>query len=363
MAPALAAAGTDLHVAYLRERSRSIADELRGAGAEIHSLTGRGGRAGAAMRATQLVRTVRPDLVHTTLFEADQAGRIGARMAGRPVVSSLVNVAYGREQSATPDVATWKLRAAQTTDALTARLVLRFHAITSHVADVMASRLRIPRDRIDVVPRGRDPVRLGRRTPERRVRARRELGVDDDQPIVIAVGRQEWQKGHDILVAATTELAGRWPELTVLVAGRSGSQSERLRDAVAGAGLAARVRVLGFRDDVAELLCGADVFAFPSRWEGLGSTLLEAMALEIPIVASDLPAVREVLTPTEALLVPPSDSRALATAIAGCLEEPSAAARRAAAARRRFLNEFTVAASASGMTAFYERALATSRTG
>ena len=189
MAPELVSAGIDLHVAYLRERPRSIAEQLVHSGAEVHSLVGRGGRASDTLRAARLVRAVRPDLVHTTLFEADQAGRIGARAAGRPVVTSLVNVAYGVDQSTTPGLARWKVRAAQTTDALTARAAVRFHAITAHVADVMAARLRLPRDRIDVIYRGRDPRDLGRRTDERRARVRRELGLNDQQPVVLAVGR------------------------------------------------------------------------------------------------------------------------------------------------------------------------------
>ncbi|MBK5286860.1 MAG: glycosyltransferase [Acidimicrobiia bacterium] len=357
LAPELVSAGIDLHVAYLRDRPRSIAEQLVDSGAAVHSLVGRGGRASDTLRTAKLVRAVRPDLVHTTLFEADQAGRIGARATGRPVVTSLVNVAYGTDQSTSPDLARWKVRAAQTTDALTARAAVRFHAITAHVADVMAARLRIPRDRIDVIYRGRDPHQLGRRTAERRARIRRDLGLNDQQPVVLAVGRQEWQKGHDVLIAALPELARRWPSLTLLIAGRPGRQSADLEQAVARTGLSDRVRVLGFRDDVAELLCGADVLAFPSRWEGLGSSLLEAMALEIPIVASGLPAVREVLSPAEARLVAPAEPDLLAAAIGECLADPTGATRRTEAARHRFLREFTVQASASSMTAFYERAL------
>ena len=117
MAPALVAQGVELHVAYLRERPRSIAGPLREAGAAVHPLAGSGGRAGDVARVTRLVHSLRPDLVHTTLFEADQAGRVGARLARCPVVTSLVNVAYGRAQAATPGIAAWKLRGAQATDA------------------------------------------------------------------------------------------------------------------------------------------------------------------------------------------------------------------------------------------------------
>src|SRR5437868_13941821 len=102
---------------------------------------------------------------------------------------------------------------------LTAHLAaVRFHAITSHVAAVMADRLHISRSKIDVVPRGRDPVVLGTRTAARAARARRELGVDEGQPLLVAVGRQVWQKGHDTLLDATPALLEQWPELRVVIA-------------------------------------------------------------------------------------------------------------------------------------------------
>ncbi len=357
IAPALQSLGIEQHVAFLRARPQSVSPQLRATGVEVHSLAGARGRLASAWRVNTLARALRPDLVHTTLFEADQAGRVGGRLAHCPVVSSLVTDGYGRDQSATPGVRSWKLKSAQATDITTARLVVRFHAITSHVADVMAARLRIPRTRIDVVPRGRDPAVLGRRDEVRRARARRDLGVDDSQPVIVAVGRQEWVKGHDVLLEATLTLLAKWPSLQLVIAGRAGLVSDELRSFVTRHQLDEHVRILGFRDDVAELLCAADVFAFPSRWEGLGSTLLEAMALEAPIVASDLPAVREVVTAEEARLVPPSDAVALADALSELLDDPAEARRQSAAARAHFLSEFTIESCALGMTNFYQRAI------
>jgi glycosyltransferase involved in cell wall biosynthesis len=361
VAPHLGAYGVELHVGYLCRRPRSVEPELRAGGATVHSLVGGGGRAGNTARVARVTKRLQPDLVHTTLFEADQAGRMGARIGGRPVVTSLVNVAYGGDQSASPGVRDWRLRAAQAVDAMTARLAVRFHAITAHVAEVMASRLHVALERIDVVPRGRDAVVLGERTRSRREQVRQALGLVDEQPFVLAVGRQEWQKGHDVLVAAVPQLVSRWPDLVVALAGREGAQSGRLHEAITHARVTDHVRLLGFREDVADLLCAADVFAFPSRWEGLGGTVLEAMALEAPTVASELPAVREVVTADSALLVAPGDPSALARAIDNCLADRSAARRRAEVARRRFLEEFTIERSAAGMVSFYERALRSTR--
>jgi len=357
LAPAYRARGVDLEVASLRDR-RGVQGELETAGARLWSLTGGGGRVGAIRRARALIRERRPDLVHTTLFEADVAGRIGARLAGVPVVSSLVNEEYGPEHLGNPRLRQWKVRGVQVVDAATARLTVRLHAVSVPVADVMARRLRYPRARIDVVPRGRDPAALGDRTESRRRQARTALDLADDDRVVLAVCRQDHQKGLDVLVESIARLRGGGARVQLLVAGREGDQSTRLASRVTQLGLGASVRFLGERDDVADLLCAADVFALPSRREGLAGALLEAMALDAPVVASDIPATREVVDESSAGLVPPDDAGALADAIEAVFAHPEQAKRRSAVARVRFLDRFTVDRAADGMVAFYERVLA-----
>jgi glycosyltransferase involved in cell wall biosynthesis len=354
LAPAYRDRDLRLTVAYLHERP-GVRAELEAAGAAVRSLDGPLGLAGAVARARRLVTDLRPDLVHTTLFEADLVGRVAA---GRvPVVTSLVNDAYGAVQADAPGLRRWKLGAARLLDAVSARRVARFHAISGHVADLMAARLRVPRDRIQVIPRGRDPAALGTRTPARRVAARAALGLAPDTPLVLAAARHEHQKGLDVLLAAFPAVVAAAPGARLAVAGRTGNQTPRLRAAAEGLGPA--VGLLGARGDVAELLCAADVFVVPSRWEGFGSVLLEAMALEAPIVASDLPAVREVVAHGDsALLVPPERPAELAEAVTATLADPAAAARRAARARERFLGEFTVDRVAEAMADCYRQALA-----
>jgi glycosyltransferase involved in cell wall biosynthesis len=273
-----------------------------------------------------------------------------------PVVTSLVNDAYGATQAGAPGLARWKLGAARLLDAASARRVARFHAISGHVADLMAARLRVPRERVQVVPRGRDPAALGARTPARRAAARAALGLEQDTPLVLAAARHEHQKGLDVLLAAFPAVAEAVPGARLAVAGRTGNQTPRLRAAAQGPGPDRAVSLLGARGDVAELLCAADVFVVPSRWEGFGSVLLEAMALEAPIVASDLPAVREAVGDT-ALLVPPERPAELAAAVTATLADPAAASR-ARRARERFLACFTVDRVADAMADLYRHVLA-----
>jgi glycosyltransferase involved in cell wall biosynthesis len=353
LAPAYAQRDLRLTVGYLHERP-GVRAELEAAGATARPLEGPWGMAGAVRRARGLVAATRPDLVHTTLFEADLVGRAAA---GRvPVVTSLVNDAYGATQAGAPGLARWKLGAARLLDAASARRVVRFHAISGHVAELMAARLRLPRERIEVVPRGRDPVALGTRSAARREAARAALGVEPGAPLLLAAARHEHQKGLDVLLAAFPAVTEAAPGARLAIAGRDGNQTPRLRAAAERSGRGGAVRLLGARGDVAELLCAADVFVVPSRWEGFGSVLLEAMALEAPIVASDLAAVREVVG-DDALLVPPDRPDALAAAVAAVLADPDGAARRAARARERFLATFTIDRVADAMAGFYRRAL------
>jgi glycosyltransferase involved in cell wall biosynthesis len=358
MAVPLRDVGVTLEIAVLHQRA-GFGEGLVEAGVVVSCLAGPGGRAGWLARAVRLARLRRPDLIHTTLYEANLVGRATGVLTRTPVVSSLVNVPYGAEQRRAPGLDGWKVRGAHALDLTTARAVVRFHAITAWVADVMAPRLRIDRDRIDVVPRGRDEAVLGRRTTERRARARADLGLEDPgSPVLLAAARQEHQKGLDTLLEAMPAVLATRPEVRLVVAGRRGNQTPLLEATVERLGLGEHARFLGVRSDVAELLCAADAFVVPSRWEGLGSVLLEAMALEAPIVVSDLPPVREVL-PDEhhARFVPPGRPGELAAAVLASLADPEAAARRAEAARARFMQRFTIERVAREMAAFYERAL------
>jgi glycosyltransferase involved in cell wall biosynthesis len=357
LAPQYARLGVRLDVAYLYERDNVWLSALEASGAGVHSLAGRRGRAGAVARAAHLLRDQRPDLLHTTLFDADISGRVASVLARVPVVCSLVNAAYGPEQLADPSLRAWKVRAAQLVDLTTARRVRRFHAVSESVADALAARLRIARHRIDVIPRGRDAAELGERTPSRRAAARRALGLDGDARLVLAVGREEYQKGYDVLLRAFASVRAEEPRARLLLAGRPGAASGALRALAGDLGLDTAVEFGGFRADVPELLCAADVFVSTSRWEGSPGGVLEAMALEAPIVAADIPAVRELLDGVEgACLVGTDDCAAFAAGMLAVLRDTDPG-ERARALRVRFLERFTIERVAQQMVAFYDRAL------
>jgi glycosyltransferase involved in cell wall biosynthesis len=358
LAPQYVQRGVVLDVGYLLDRP-GLQGELEAGGARLFSLAGPGGRPAWIRRIRRLIRERRPDLVHTTLFEADIAGRVAARLGGVPAVTSLVSVPYGPGHLRAPGLRRWKVRGAQAVDALTARLATRFHAVAEHVADVMAKRLWIPRGRIDVVPRGRDPAVMGSPSPERRARARATLRAGPDDIVVLAVARHEHPKGLDVLVEAFSAVLERQPRARLVIAGRSGNASNRLRAMVTDRQLSDSVALLGPRHDVPDLLCGSDLCVIPSRWEGFPGTLVEAMAMGTPVVATELPVIREISVDGGcARLVPLDDPAALARGVLDVLQSPEEATRRAEAAQARFRAHYTMDRVADGMVAFYERAVA-----
>jgi len=350
----------DMNIVTLRSDT-PLTQKLREMGVRVTPIeaTGRGDAFNSIRR---LVRKDRTQLVHTTLWECDVIGRAAAASTGTPTSTSLVNTSYGPEMLSSPNLRPWKLRGAQAVDLLTARSSVRFHALTGAVASTMSRRIAVPAKRIDVIPRGRDAAQLGEWSPSRRDAARRELGVDLDARLVIAAARHEWQKGLDVLVKAAAELVGRHPDLCFLIGGRDGTVTDDLRQLVAELGLENNVRFIGNREDLAEVMCAADVFCVPSRWEGFAGILAELMALGVPTVASDIPPIREVSGPDPWLQrVRPDDPQALAAGIEAVLDDPGWRAKWAPVARQRFLDHFQSESAAAAMVEFFARSVAESR--
>ncbi len=359
LAPHLMGKGVELHVGFLTERD-GIGPDLETVGVELHSLVGEGGRLAAVRRTLAAINRIQPELVHTTLFEADLVGRVAAIRARVPVVSSFVTEAYGPEHYGNPEYRRWKVRGAHVLDAATARLVRRFHAVSESAAAVMAQRLRISPDRVTVIPRGRDPERLGRRTSERRTAARAKLGVADDEALVLAAGRHFHFKGLDVLVAAMPKVRSIIPTARLVVAGREGPATPELRELIAAGGVENAVDLIGYRTDIPDLMTAADVFVLPSRAEGSPGALIEAMALEVPVVAADIPSVREIAgdaAPTM-LLTPPDAPEPLAAAVADVLGDEQAARQLAASAYKRFLDAYTIDVVADRTAELYRSVLA-----
>ena len=151
------------------------------------------------------------------------------------------------------------------------------------------------------------------------------LGISEGGNVIVTVARLMPPKGHIHLIDAMAGLTKKFPGLKLLLAG-DGDLKEQLANRCASLGIMEKVRFLGNRSDVAEILRLANIFVLPSLWEGTSLALLEAMAAGKPIVATDIPGNRAVLAAEDSgLLVPPGDAAALEDAILHLLECPEIA--------------------------------------
>ncbi len=171
--------------------------------------------------------------------------------------------------------------------------------------------------------------------------------------IVGTIGRLHIQKGHCFLVEAAARVIENDPSVIFHIVGE-GELQRNLEEQIRSLGLQERVKLLGPRTDVPELLAGMDVFVLPSLWEGLPLVLLEAMAAGKPIVTTAVDGVKEVITNEEALLVPPRDPERLADAILQVLHDPGLARRLGENAFRRVRSEFNVEAMVKQIEGLYE---------
>jgi glycosyltransferase involved in cell wall biosynthesis len=255
------------------------------------------------------LREFQPDIVHTHLLKADSLGVLAARSAGiRAIVSSKHNDERALLKWPVSVVHGWL-----------AKSVTRTIALSDHVARFTAEHGRVPAERITRIYYGVDAERLAPR--RRRSEVRAELGLAEDARVLICVGRLAAQKDHPTLLAALAELP---PEVQLLIVGGDpfGDGETRLAALADTLGLGGRARFLGIRHDVPDLLGASDLFVLPSLWEGLGLVFLEAMAARLPLVASNVSAIPEVVDDgTTGWLVPPGDPDALARAVSRALAD------------------------------------------
>jgi glycosyltransferase involved in cell wall biosynthesis len=203
--------------------------------------------------------------------------------------------------------------------------------------------------RIRVVPSGVDAAAFAA-PPGARATVRASWGVADDEVAAIVVGALERRKGHAVLIEAAARLGAASRVRYVFCGG--GTLEEELRARAAAAGV--RVDLVGFRDDVARCLAGADMAVLPSLQEGLGVAALEAMAAGLPVVASCVGGLAEAIADGETgRLVPVGDVAALAAALEVLARDAALRRRMGAAGRERVQTRYSAAAMAEGTLACY----------
>lgn len=285
------------------------------------------------------------DLLHSHEFAMNIYGGAAAWLARVPSVATLHGRSYATEAPRRARAYRW-LRA----------LGMPIVAVSHDLAGFLAPRLALPPDALDVVYNGIALPAL--RSPAEREALRKstraEIGAPGEAPLALAVGNLYPVKDHATLLRA----ALLRPGLHVAIAGR-GAEEENLRALATELGIAARVHLLGLRDDVPRWLAGADVFVQPSRSEGLPLAVLEAMAAALPVVATRVGGMHEAVVDGETgALVPPGEPMELARALAVVLDDPALGASRGAAGHARVRRLFSAPAMAAGYERVYAKRLA-----
>lgn len=266
------------------------------------------------------------DVVHAHNIRATVVARLGSQRVGRPrVVSTVHGLASERYRPA-------------------ARALRLLADEVVAVSDDVAARLRaggFPQERLRVIENAPPPI-----VPLGRAESRRDLGIAREIPVVLCLARLARPKRHDLLLAA-------WAEVTtpaLLIVAGDGPERRSLERQAAGLALDDRVRFLGDRRDVGRLLSASDVLVLPSDREGLPLTVLEAMSLGVPVVASDVGGLRS-LDPAVLCLVSPGSSASLASALSQTLADPEGRLAMAGRAQALIAERY----STSAMDAAYRR--------
>lgn len=304
-----------------------------------------------------MLKSAKPDIVHVRGLgnEGFQAA-LAARLAGCPNV--LVSI-HGtvRDLTAPPHPARrWVL--AKALEPATLRVATDIVAVCNAMEereflDPVRYKLR------KVVPNGVDLPRPTSRQAKATRRA--QLGITPSQIVLASVGRLSVEKGHLDLARALAQCDVDFRKRSVLVLIGDGPDREKILAAYSGVANL-EVRALGRRNDVAQLLSAADVFVFPTLHENLSNALLEAMAAQLPVVATTVGGNVEVLASGGGILVDPGDHHALATAVAGLAQDESRREEMGRRAREVVASEYTVGHMLAGWDECYRSILSRGRT-
>jgi glycosyltransferase involved in cell wall biosynthesis/peptidoglycan/xylan/chitin deacetylase (PgdA/CDA1 family) len=320
-------AGIQLSVGYLDGPPGHAADRLRlhGVEPELVSLPGHLGPR-ALSRVMSHVAEIGPDVLHTHLTYADLLGGIAGRRLAVPTVSTVHAVSWGRGRDAVR--------------ARLAALVRRWCCDRVITVSEAARRAYLARrwdrpERVVSVPNGIEGQPAAGRGPL----IRSDLGIARDAPVITMVSVLRPEKGHETVLAALPLLRQRFPELCLIIAG-DGPLRSRIQALASPHGDA--VRMLGDRDDVMALLDATDVLVHPSRHDAFPTTLLEAMAASVAVVATAVGGIPEIVQDgvTGTLLKPPPSPSAVAEAIGDLLADRQRCVTFGTEARRRFDLEF-----------------------
>ena len=332
LAQDLAAQGHRVHV--IAQRDGPLARRLSASSLSWEALRLRGAHAAtAALVLWRRFRALRPEVVH--VHEAAAEGpaiwaAVRARGAGaRPRVVTTRRTEFRRRRRRP----------------MADRVVCVSEAVRARMEEG-----GVPAERLIVIP---DFVDCAHYQPAAVAAAPLDFG-----PTIVSVGRLTPEKGHRLLVEAMPAVLRKVPEARLVLCGQ-GPEEAALRARAGALGVAARITLVGFAEDVRPLVAAADVVAMPSLSEGLGVAALEAMAMGRPVVASDAGGLPEAVADGgTGVVVPKGRVEPLAAALVALLSDPARARQMGEAGRRRALERFDRPVVVGRIATLYEQLLA-----
>lgn len=237
----------------------------------------------------RILKIEKPHLIHATLFRSEQFSRILGKANKIPVLNSFVNDSYSSERfNSIPLKQKLALNLYKSIDRLTAKKADAFMSITKAIIPSNARALNVNPDEISVIYRGRDIKKFRKKANEQASHL-----LDDEQATtILTVSRLLKRKGYVESIQAIKKVINRYPNLQYLIAGE-GHDRKLFEKLIYDLNLQDNVKLLGNRNDIPGLLKTADLFLFPSHYEGQGGALVEAMIMGTPILASRIPVIEE----------------------------------------------------------------------
>lgn len=291
----------------------------------------------------RLFRLRNVHIVHTHLYHGGLYGRLAARLAGIPCVIATFHNVYPKRRIR-HHLVNWVL----------AKLTDQIIAVSEAVRDDIVRHDRIPPSRIVVLP---NALELGKFIRIDKSRARSELGITGETFLIGVIAKLEIQKGHRYLLEALHLLKPLDRAMKVLLLG-GGTQEDLLRRMAEEMDLLDYVIFGGVRRDIPRVLSAIDLLILPSLWEGLPIVLLEALAMEVPVVATDVGGNPTIIIPGKTgLLVPPADAGALAGAVGYAMANPDALKDMAKIGRSHVELNFSIESHVAQLEGIYRRVL------
>jgi glycosyltransferase involved in cell wall biosynthesis len=304
----------------------------------------------ALRRLVSILRRERFDVVHLHSSKAGFLGRLAARLTGGAAVVYTPNGLsflgdYGRAQR----------QIYTTLERIAGRWCDCVIAVSAGERELIIQAGLVPPDRVVCIENGVAPISLP--PGYDRAALRNELGQPGAAPLIGTVARLAAQKNPFLFLDAAARVVRELPEARFVWCG-GGELAAQAQQYAAALGIAGVCSFVGHRDDAQQIMAALDVFWLTSNFEGLPIALLEALALRLPVVATDVLGTRDLLGGVAGLLVPHRDPEALARATLGLARSPERRAQLARAGYARFLERGTAERMLRSTESLYERLVA-----